>query len=244
MAPRLLDPRASAPPGPPPDLRLLLIEDDVEAAEGARGALSQAGWSVELARDGESGLRLALAGGQDVILVDRMLPGMDGLEVVAALRRAELDTPILVLTALGSVGDRVEGLEAGADDYLVKPYSFAELTARAHALARRSARGRAERTRLTVGPLVLDRLNRTLEREGSAVELLPLEFRLLDMLMRHAGRVVTRAMLLEQVWGFRFDPRTNIGETHLSRLRRKLYVPGRPSLISTVRGAGYVLAAE
>ena len=220
-------------------LRLLLIEDDGEAAAGAAASLEAAGWAVEIASDGAQGLRRACDGGFDVLIVDRMLPGLDGLALTRALRAARVFTPILFLTAVGAVADRVAGLEAGGDDYLVKPYSSAELKARAHALARRAAPTPA--TIVRAGEVTLDRLTRRAFRGDREVELLPLEFKLLEFMALSAGRVVTRAMLLEQVWGFSFDPRTNIVETHISRLRRKLDGPGEAPLISTVRGSGYVL---
>ena len=198
---------------------------------------------MEVVHDGAEGLRRASGTDFDVLIVDRMLPALDGLELVKALRRARRTTPVLVLTAMGAVADRVEGLEGGADDYLIKPYAFAELKARVQALARRGTAPSAERTTLQAGELTLDRLARMAHRGGRLLELLPLEFKLLEFLLLNAGRVVTRKMLLEQVWGFQFDPRTNIVETHISRLRRKLDGQGQASLISTVRGAGYVLSA-
>ena len=225
-------------------LRLLLVEDDGEAAAGAAAALEGAGWAVEVAGDGAQGLKRASDGGFDVLVIDRMLPGLDGLSLTRALRAASVQTPILFLTAVGAVAERVAGLEAGGDDYLVKPYSSDELKARVHALARRSApapEAASDTTTLRAGEVTLDRLTRRARRGEREVELLPLEFKLLEFLALNAGRVVTRAMLLEQVWGFHFDPRTNIVETHVSRLRRKIDAPGESPMISTVRGAGYVL---
>lgn len=222
--------------------RVLVIEDEDEMAVRLAEGLSDAGWEVELAHDGERGLERASAQIFDVLVVDRMLPRLDGLAVVAQLRAAEVSTPVLFLTAMGSVADRVAGLEAGGDDYLVKPFAFDELNARVNALARRARMHK--RTSLQAGGLALDRLARTVRRGDTEVELLPLEFKLLEYLMLNAGRVVTRAMLLEQVWGFSFDPRTNIVETHLSRLRGKIDPPGGPSVITTVRGSGYVVGAH
>jgi two-component system, OmpR family, response regulator len=226
--------------GPVP--RVLIIEDEDEMAARLAEGLSDAGWEVERVHDGECGLERAVGGPFDVLVVDRMLPRLDGLSMVTQLRARDVGTPVLFLTAMGAVADRVAGLEAGGDDYLVKPFAFDELSARLNALARR-ARSR-ERTVLCAGGLTLDRLARTVRREGAEVELLPLEFKLLEYLMLNAGKVVTRAMLLEQVWGFAFDPRTNIVETHLSRLRGKIDPPGGPSLITTVRGSGYVVGAN
>lgn len=225
-----------------PAQRVLIIEDEDEMASRLAEGLSDAGWDVELAHDGERGLERAAAQAFDVLVVDRMLPRLDGLTMVTRLRAADVSTPVLFLTAMGAVADRVAGLEAGGDDYLVKPFAFDELNARVSALARRSRAH--ERTLLKAGGLMLDRLARTVRREGVEVDLLALEFKLLEYLMLNAGRVVTRAMLLEQVWGFTFDPRTNIVETHLSRLRTKIDPPGGPSLITTVRGAGYVVGAH
>ena len=222
--------------------RVLIIEDEDEMAARLAEGLSDAGWEVERVQDGEHGLERAAGRTFDVLVVDRMLPRLDGLSMVAQLRARDVGTPVLFLTAMGAVADRVAGLEAGGDDYLVKPFAFDELNARVNALARR-ARTR-ERTVLLASGLVLDRLARTVRREGAEVELLPLEFKLLEYLMLNAGKVVTRAMLLEQVWGFTFDPRTNIVETHLSRLRAKLDPCGGPSLITTVRGSGYVVGAN
>ncbi len=223
-------------------MHVLIIEDETTLAAEMAAWLRESGWTISLAADGASGLRRAREGGFDVLVVDRMLPGLDGLSLIQALRSAGLDTPVLFVTALSAVGDRIAGLEGGGDDYLVKPFALAELRARIHALARRSGRG-TEPTVLRAGVLSLNRLKRSVLRDGAEVELLPLEFKLLETLALNAGRVVTRAMLLETVWGFHFDPRTNIVETHISRLRRKIDRQGEPSLIAHVRSAGYVLAA-
>jgi len=222
-------------------LRVLLIEDEDETAAYVASNLREAGWAVESSNDGHGGLERASREAFDVIVVDRMLPRLDGLSLVGRLRAGRVQTPVLFLTAMGSVADRVAGLEGGGDDYLVKPFSFEELNARLAALARRPAVAARERTVLEAAGLRLDRLAREVWRGDEAIELLPLEFRLLEFLMLNLGSVVTRAMLLEQVWGFHFDPRTNIVETHISRLRGKIDRPGEPSRISTVRGAGYVI---
>ena len=221
---------------------MLIIEDEETSAREMAEWLRESGWTIELAGDGAEGLGRARQGGFDVLVVDRMLPGLDGLSMTAELRREGVQVPILFVTAMSTVGDRIAGLEGGADDYLIKPYSLAELKARIHALSRRS-HWQGDSTLLRAGELSLDRLKRTALRDGQSIELLPLEFKLLENLALNAGRVVTRAMLLETVWGFHFDPRTNIVETHISRLRRKIDRAGEPSLIAHVRGAGYVLAA-
>jgi len=224
-------------------MRVLVIEDDAETAAYVARGLREHGHVVDLAATGQDGLFLATAGGHDVLVVDRMLPGLDGLGLVRAMRETGVKAPVLFLTALGGVGDRVRGLEAGGDDYLAKPFAFAELHARLQALARRPPLT-GEPTAFRVADLELDLLRRTVTRGGERVELQPREFRLLEFLMRHADRVVTRTMLLEGVWDFHFDPKTNIVETHVSRLRAKLSRGGRdPELIHTVRGAGYVLRA-
>jgi two-component system OmpR family response regulator len=227
-----------------PVMRVLVIEDDVQTAGYIRDGLSGSGCSVDLADDGESGLARAQAERFDVLVVDRMLPKLDGLSLVGALRGADVRTPVLFLTAMGAIIDRVAGLEGGGDDYLVKPFSLAELNARINALARRPALAAREATVLRVGDLEVDRLERTARRGGRVIDLLPLQYKLLDVLMLNAGRVVTRTMLLESVWGLSFDPRTNIVETHVSHLRGKIDEPGQPSLITTVRGAGYAIRAD
>ena len=225
-------------------LRALLIEDEPETALHVASGLQASGWNVDIATDGEAGLERARTGEFDILIVDRMLPRMDGLSLVRRLREREVRTPALFVTAMGAIADRVDGLEGGGDDYLVKPFSFAELNARVNALIRRTQALPRERTQLQVRNLVVDRLARTVRRGAREIELLPLEFKLLEFLMMHVGQVVTRAMLLEQVWGFHFDPRTNIVETHISRIRSKLDEPGEPALITTVRGAGYLVVGE
>jgi two-component system OmpR family response regulator len=221
-------------------MKLLLVEDDKQAGAYVKRALSEAGHTVDLAFDGRDGLMLAASEPYDVMILDRMLPGVDGLAILRAIRAASVKTPVLLLTALGGIDDRVEGLEAGGDDYLVKPFAMAELIARVNALARRPA-GQAQQTVLRVSDLEMNLLKRTVTRGGRRIDLQPREFQLLEYLMSHAGRVVTRTMLLENVWGFHFDPRTNIVETHMSRLRSKLAQAKGPDLIHTVRGAGYCL---
>lgn len=202
--------------------------------------LRDSGHVIDHAADGETGLAMAHAGHYDALVVDRMLPGLDGLTVVARLREADVDTPILFLSALGEVDDRVRGLQAGGDDYLVKPYAFAELLARLEALARRREPAQVQ-TRLIVGDLELDLLTRTVRRAGQRIDLQPREFRLLEYLMRHAGQAVTRTMLLENVWEYHFDPQTNVIDVHISRLRAKIDKGFDVQLLQTVRGAGYTL---
>jgi two-component system OmpR family response regulator len=222
------------------EMKLLLVEDDKDTADYVSRGLREQGHVIDHAANGRDGLFLAGDGAYDVLIVDRMLPGIDGLGVVRMLRDTGVRTPVLVLTALGGVGDRVKGLDAGADDYLAKPFAFAELLARLNALARRPPLVDVQ-TVLRVGDLEMNLLKRTVTRGGKEIDLQPREFQLLEYLMRNAERVVTRTMLLEAVWDFHFDPRTNIVETHVSRLRAKLAQTGAPELIHTVRGAGYVL---
>jgi two-component system OmpR family response regulator len=223
-------------------MRVLLIEDDQETTAYVARGLRERGHVVDLAATGRDGLFIATDGGHDVLIVDRMLPGLDGISLVRALRGSGVKAPVLFLTALAGVGDRVRGLEAGGDDYLVKPFAFAELLARINALARRPPLSDAP-TVLRVCDLEIDLFKRTVLRDGRPVELQPREFQLLEFLMRNTDRVVTRTMLLEAVWDFHFDPKTNIVETHMSRLRSKLAQSGGTELIHTVRGAGYVLRA-
>lgn len=222
-------------------MRVLIVEDDLETQSYISQGLAEAGHSVVASATGADGLNRARDGGYDLLIVDRMVPELDGLSLVKALRSAGIATPVLMLTAMGAVSDRVDGLEAGADDYLVKPFSFAELSARVSALARRPPL-QAD-TKLTVGDLVLDRLQRSVRRGETQVELQTREFELLELLMLNAGRVVTRTMMLEGVWNFRFDPGTNIVETHMSRIRSKIDRGGDPPLIHTIRGEGYVIRA-
>lgn len=223
-------------------MRILVVEDDRETREFVRRGLEQAGHTVDAAGDGSEGLILGTSGGYDVIVLDRMLPEIDGLTVLRALRASDSTVPVLVLSALGEVDHRVEGLRAGSDDYLTKPFAFSELEARIEALARRAA-PEAALTALEVGDLHMDLLARTVQRAGSAIELQPREFRLLEYMMRHAGQVVTRTMLLENVWDYHFDPQTNVIDVHVSRLRAKIDRDFDTPLIHTVRGVGYRLAA-
>ncbi|HEY5105664.1 MAG TPA: response regulator transcription factor [Caulobacteraceae bacterium] len=219
-------------------MKLLLVEDDGEAAAHLKRALGEAGHTVDVARSGRDGLLLAAGEPYDVIVLDRMLPELDGLAILRTIRASKVETPVLLLTAMGGIDDRVEGLEAGGDDYLVKPFAFAELLARVNALARRPPPSTVT-TNLRVADLEMDLLARTVTRSGEPIELQPREFHLLEYLMRHAGRVVTRTMMLESVWDFHFDPKTNIVESHISRLRGKLNRDHGVELIHTVRGAGY-----
>jgi two-component system, OmpR family, response regulator len=223
-------------------MKILIIEDDPETAAYLTTGLREEGHVVDHAASGRDGLFLAAGETYDVMIVDRMLPGLDGLGVVKTIRGAGVAAPVLFLTALGGIDDRVSGLDAGGDDYLVKPFAFAELVARINALGRRPALAAAE-TALRVGDLEIDLLKRTVRHQGQAVELQPREFRLLEYLVRHAGQVVTRTMLLENVWDFHFDPRTSVVETHISRLRGKLDLGDGQTLIQTIRGAGYSLRA-
>jgi two-component system, OmpR family, response regulator len=223
-------------------MKLLLIEDDEETRRYIASGLAEEGHLVVEAATGDEGLFLAAGESFDLLIVDRLLPRLDGLGLVKTLRGAGSQTPALFLTALGGVEDRVAGLNAGGDDYLVKPFAFAELAARVAALGRRPPATAGE-TVLRVADLELDLLSRSVRRGDGRIELQPREFRLLEYLMRHAGQVVTRTMLLENVWHFHFDPRTNVVESHVSRLRAKLVRSGGIELIHTVRGAGYCLRA-
>jgi two-component system OmpR family response regulator len=224
-------------------VNILLIEDDAELAEVVLNGLREQGYEVDHEADGGRGLVAASAARHQVIVLDRMLPGLDGLAVVKRLRAQAVMTPVIFLTTMDGIDDRVQGLEAGGDDYLVKPFAMAELLARVRVLARRPATGQEPRTRLCVGTLEMDLLGRTVTRAGRPVVLLPQEFRLLEYLMRHADRVVTRAMLLENVWNIHFDPRTSVVESHVSRLRSKLNEHFDSDPIQTVRGTGYRLLA-
>ncbi len=224
-------------------MNLLLIEDDAEMRDNLLQALHLGGHTVQVAADGVTGLALARGGSFDAIVLDRMLPGLDGLALLQQLRDGGARTPVLMLSALGDVDHRVDGLRAGADDYLAKPFSFAELEARLQALHRRDSRP-AEATTLQVGDLVLDLISHKARRGEQAIELWPLEYRLLEYLMRNAGQVITRSMLLENVWNLHFDPQTNVVEVHMSRLRGKVDKGFDQRLIHTVRGAGYVLREQ
>lgn len=223
-------------------MKILVIEDDPQMSAYLAGGLKEHGHVVDRAASGQDGLFLATSESYDVLIVDRMLPGLDGLTVMKMLRDARVTTPALFLTALGGIDDRVTGLNAGGDDYLAKPFVFAELLARVNALARRPPLSETQ-TVLRVADLEMDLLKRRVARGGQTVDLQPREFQLLEYLMRNVDRVVTRTMLLEAVWDFHFDPRTNIVETHMSRLRAKLNRGCAPELIHTIRGSGYVVRA-
>lgn len=219
-------------------MKLLVIEDDRTTADYILGGLRQEGHVVDHLTDGREALAQAMSGGYDVMVVDRMLPGLDGLSLVKALRAARLTVPVIFLTAVGGVDDRIEGLQSGGDDYLVKPFAFGELSARIQALARRP-QATLQETVLVAGDLTMDLIRRKVTRAGVEIDLLPREFALLEHLLRRKGRVQTRTMLLEAVWDISFDPQTNVVETHISRLRAKIDKPFDRELLKTVRGAGY-----
>lgn len=223
-------------------MKVLIVEDDAETAAFIAKGLRELGHTVDRAATGSEGLLLAADGPYDVMIIDRMLPGLDGLTIVKTIRSAGVKTPVLFLTTMGGIGDRVEGLDAGGDDYLVKPFAFAELNARINALFRRPQLSDGPTT-LRVADLELDLLKRSVTRSGLPIVLQPQEFKLLEYLMRHAGRVVTRTMLLENVWHYHFEPQTSVVETHISRLRGKIERDFGKPLIHTVRGSGYILRA-
>jgi len=222
-------------------MRVLLVEDDPEVSSYLKKGLKEQGYNVDSALDGKDALFLANSEDYDVMIIDRMLPALDGLTIVKSVRAAGKSTPMLVLSALGEVDDRVEGLRAGGDDYLTKPFAFSELLARLDALARRARQSPAAETTLRVADLELDQLTRIVKRGGQVIDLQPREYRLLEYLMANAGRVVTRTMLLEQVWDYYFDPQTNVIDVHISRLRGKIDKDFDQPLLHTVRGAGYVI---
>ncbi len=222
-------------------MRLLIVEDDTEAAAYLTKAFREVGHVADHAADGLEGYAMAEGGGYDVLVIDRMLPRLDGLSLIRSLREQKDETPALILSALAQVDDRVKGLRAGGDDYLPKPYAFSELLARVEVLARRRGAPASEPTTYRVGELVLDRLAHRVTREGQEVVLQPREFRLLEYLMKHAGQVVTRTMLLENVWDYHFDPQTNVIDVHVSRLRAKVDKGFEPPMIHTIRGAGYMV---
>lgn len=224
-------------------MRILVVEDDAATARYLSDGLSQSGHVCDVCHTGTDGLSAALGGGFDVIVLDRMLPRIDGLSLLRALRAEGDKTPVLVLSALAQVDDRVAGLRAGGDDYLTKPFAFSELLARIDALGRRVSQADAGETRLEVADLELDLLSRTARRGGREITLQPREFRILEYFMRRPGRVVTRTMLLEAVWDYNFDPRTNVIDVHISRLRQKIDKGAEAPLLQTVRGAGYMLKA-
>ncbi len=235
---------ASRPhPEAPQRMKILIIEDDTETRRFLAKGLREAGHVVDEAGDGEEGLHQALEGSHDVAVIDRMLPRRDGLSIVREMRSAGRGTPVLILSALGEVDDRVDGLRAGGDDYLVKPFAFAELSARLDALARRHD-VEPPATVLHVEDLEMDLLKRTVHRGGQLIRLQPREFKLLEFLMRHAGQVVTRTMLLEGVWDYHFDPQTNVIDVHISRLRQKIDKNFDRPLLHTVRGAGYCVRED
>lgn len=224
-------------------MRILVAEDDTVIAEFVAQGLREASFVVDVVATGPEGLRQAAGGGYDAAVIDVMLPGMDGLALIEALRAKKVQTPVLILSARHTVDDRVKGLQAGGDDYLTKPFAFAELLARVQALLRRSS-GTPEPTRLVLGDLSLDLLSRKVERAGQVLDLRPREFALLEYLLRHPGRVLSKTMILSQVWGYSFDPGTNVVDVLVSRLRDKVDEGFTPKMIQTVRGAGYVLKLD
>ena len=226
--------------------KILIVEDDAATAAYLAKGLGEAGYATEVCGDGRDGLFLASEGIFDLVIADRMIPGIDGLAMIGAIRAAGIDTPVLILSALATVDDRVDGLKAGADDYLCKPYSFAELSARVEALVRRSDRAASEplKTKLAVGDLEIDLLARHVTRAGRTIPLGAREFNLLEFLARHAGQVVTRTMMLEKIWNYHFDPGSNVVDVHIGRLRRKLEDGFGAPILHTVRGAGYKLAVD
>ena len=224
-------------------MRLLIVEDDATIADFVRTGLIEAGFAVDVASDGLKGLDLAVSGGYDGAIVDVMLPELDGLTLIDRMRGRGVRTPVLILSARRTVDDRVRGLQAGGDDYLTKPFAFAELLARVQALIRR-ATGTTEPTRLVVGDLSLDLLTRGAERAGRALDLRPREFALLEYLMRNPGRVLSKTMILSHVWGYNFNPGTNVVDVLVSRLREKIEPDHEPKILRTVRGVGYVLESR
>lgn len=223
-------------------MRILVIEDDDKTADYIVKGLSECSFVADRAANGVDGLHMATGGGYDALIIDRMLPGLDGLAVVRALRAADIMVPVLILSALAHVDERVNGLRAGGDDYLTKPFAFSELHARLEALLRRP-RAISQQTELTVGDLTMDLLTRKVSRAGHLIDLRPQEYKLLEYLMRHAGEVVTRTMLFEGVWDFHFDPQTNVVDVHISRLRQKIDKGFERALIHTHRGGGYSISA-
>jgi len=224
--------------------RVLVVEDDAATADYIEKGLSESGYVVDRAKDGRDGLFHATDGSYAAIILDRMLPGLDGLSVLSGLRAAGTATPVIILSALGALDERVRGLNGGADDYLVKPFAFAELLARIEALQRRGSSGPEVETKLACGDLEMDLLSRRTSRAGKPLDLQPREFRLLEYLLRHKDQVVTRTMLLEAVWDYHFDPGTNVIDVHVSRLRKKVDEGFPAPLLHTVRGAGYRLGVD
>ncbi len=221
-------------------MRILIIEDDTDTASYIAKGLKEHGHTVDQCNDGKDGLFMALENDYDIIILDRMLPALDGLSILKTLRSSGRQTPVIILSALGEVDDRVQGLKAGGDDYLVKPFAFAELLARIEVLLRRGDM-KPDDSQLKVADLQLDRLTHRVKRAGKAIELQPREYLILEYLMQHAGQIVTRTMLLESVWDYHFDPQTNIIDVHISRLRNKIDKGFESALLQTVRGAGYCL---
>lgn len=224
------------------NMRILVIEDDSDTAAYMVKGLRESGYVVDHAGDGREGMVQAMAGGHDALIIDRMLPHVDGLSIIQAIRASGIKTPVLILSALAQVDDRVKGLKAGGDDYLTKPYAFSELLARIEVLLRRTGGPQVE-TKLRIADLEMDLLQRRVFRQGKEIDIQPREFLLLEYLVRNAGNVVTRTMLLEQVWGYHFDPQTNVIDVHISRLRQKVDKEFDKALIHTIRGAGYILKA-
>jgi len=223
-------------------LRVLTIEDDEIAARSIVDELGRRGFAVHWIDNGKEGVARALSDDYDVITLDRMLPGMDGLTIVTTMRGIGVATPVLMLSALGDVDERVQGLRAGGDDYLTKPFDAEELAARLEALVRRHHAPAAQaQALLSVGPIELDLISRKARRDGADIPLLPTEYRVLEYMMRHAGRTITRTMLFEAIWGYHFDPGTNLIDVHIGRLRKKVNRPGAAPLIRTIRGSGYML---
>ncbi len=223
-------------------VRVLTVEDDAVTANEIVNELTQRGFVVDWVDNGRDGMARAMSDEYEAITLDRMLPGVDGLSILTAMRTVGIQTPVLMLSALGDVDERVRGLRAGGDDYLTKPFDPEELTARLEVLLRRRQAATVARdTALHVGPLELDLISRKVRRDGEEVALLPTEYRVLEFMMRHAGKTITRTMLFEAVWGYHFDPGTNLIDVHMGRLRRKIDPPGVPPLIQTVRGSGYIL---
>lgn len=222
-------------------MKVLIIEDDEKVAGYIKNGLAENGHTADVAGNGKDGLFLATTEKYDVLIIDRMLPELDGLTIIKTLRGSENTTPVLILSALGEVDDRVKGLRAGGDDYLVKPFAFSELLARIEVLQRRISRGTPDETHLCARDLEMDLLSRKVTREGKILDIQPREFRLLEYLLRHKGQVVTRTMLLEHVWDYHFDPQTNVIDVHISRLRGKIDSQSKNPLIKTVRGAGYII---
>ena len=221
-------------------MRILVIEDDIETANYITKGLKEHGHTVDQSTDGRDGLFMALENNYDIIILDRMLPALDGLSILKTLRSSNRQTPVIILSALGEVDDRVQGLRAGGDDYLVKPFAFSELLARIEVLLRRGDM-KPDSSQLKVANLELDRLTHAVKRAGKTIDLQPREYLILEFLMQHAGQIVTRTMLLESVWDYHFDPQTNIIDVHISRLRNKIDKGFEPALLQTVRGAGYCL---